>query len=288
MGLGIRAPIRRILWPLIITGLLTVGLVVSVPAPEPVSAQSTSQRPESTACPTMTDSVNRLYLAYFNRTPDGAEFRDSTGRYRSGQTNLEAISEELANSEEFRTRYGRLDSQRFIELVYRNVLRRTPDAADRDFWIASLDSGYPRGSVMMAFSESEEFVRRTGTATPLSGFLRWYPEGTHWYCGVGPRTDLQIKPLLEPTLYADFMFQNGSNSQSPVGLITLLDSSPHVTVADGSLPAGFTDYKWGGLFDGDGNYGSSLAVQVGPDTAWIAVFYPTSIGEQRLGWQLDS
>ncbi len=292
MGPGTTAPIRRILWPLMATGLLTIGLLsVSVVAGPtsggPLSAQS-GQRPESTSCPTMTDSINRLYLAYFNRTPDGAEFRDASTRYRSGQANLEVLSDELASSDEFRTRYGNLTSERYVELVYRNVLRRDPDPADKDFWVASLDSGYPRGSVMMAFSESEEFVRRTGTATPLAGFLRWYPEGVHWYCGVGPRTSLTIKPLTEATLYADLLFQNGAGTQAPIGLITLIDGLPHVTITDGSLPPGFSDYKWGGLFGGDGGYGTALAVQVGPNTSWITVFYPASIGEQRLGWQLDS
>lgn len=291
MGPGIRAPIHRILRPPAAAVLVTIGALLSVVAAvavvDPLSAQ-TGQAPESVSCPTMTDSVDRLYQAYFNRPPDGAEFRDATGRYRSGQASLQALSSELADSEEFRTRYGSPDNERFVDLVYRNVLRREAEPADRDFWIASLDSGYPRGSVMIAFTESEEFVRRTGTATPLAGYLRWYPEGVHWYCGVGPRAALDIKPLEEPRLYADFMFYNVGQDTSPVGLQTLLDGHPHVTIGQGSLPPGFSDYKWGGLFGGDGNYGTALAIDAGPSTSWIAVFYPSSIGDQRLGWQLES
>ncbi|MGI9597019.1 MAG: DUF4214 domain-containing protein [Acidimicrobiales bacterium] len=276
------------MWPLTVVGLLTIGFLVAVPSSNRLAAQTSGHGPESTACPTMTDSINRLYMAYFNRAPEGAEFRDSGNRYRSGQANLEVLSAELALSDEFRTRYGTLDDERFVELVYRNVLRRDPEPADRDFWIANLEAQYPRGSMMIAFSESEEFVQRTGTATPLSGFLRWYPPGVHWYCGVGPRVELSIRPLDAPTLFSDFMFHNSDDSQGPIGLKTMLNDRPHVTMAEGSLPGGFTEYKWGGLFEGDGNYGSALSVQVGPGTSWIAVFYPTSIGEQRLGWQLDS
>lgn len=265
-------------------GMLVAGLLVASPSVDPVAAQ----RPESTSCPTMTDSVNRLYRAYFNRAPDGPEFRDATGRYRSGQASLESLASELVQSEEFRTRYGDLDDQRYVDLVYRNVLRRDPEPSDSDFWITSLGSGYDRGAMMLAFSESEEFVRRTDTATPLAGFLSWYPEGAHWYCGVGPQTDLNIRPLVEPTLFADFLFRNIGQAQSRIGIQTTLDGQPHLTISAGSLPPGFTDYKWGGLFSGDGNYGSGLNISAGRNTSWVVVFYPRSIGDQRLGWELES
>ncbi|MGH1489104.1 MAG: DUF4214 domain-containing protein [Acidimicrobiales bacterium] len=275
------------LGPLVaVIGAIMAAIMAVTPGTTPVAAQ-TASGDESVRCPVMTDSVDRLFLAYFNREPTGSEFRNWTSQYRSGAADLEAIASELGASEEFRTRYGNLDDGRFVELVYRNVLRRAPSEADKDFWETNLASGYERGPMMLAFSESEEFIRRSGTTTPLAGFLRWYPEGSHWYCGVGPRNSLGIKPLEDPTVYADFMFINTGDSQSPVGITTVLNGSPHLEVSRGSLPPGFSDYKWGGQFGGDGNYGSALSISAGARTSWVVVFYPSSVGDQRLGWQIE-
>ena len=57
----------------------------------------------------------------------------------------------------------------FVDLVYRNVLARPPDPAGRAHWAGGLDSGrLTRGGVMIGFSESAEFVRKTGTTPPPS------------------------------------------------------------------------------------------------------------------------
>jgi hypothetical protein len=268
-------------------GLVMVGLIVATIGQPPSAASTFDQTSESIECPVMTDSVKRLYEAFFNRSPSDGEFLETTIDYRSGEQNLEQIAQRLAESDEFETRYGNLSNERFVDLVYRNVLRRAPSDENSDFWTGSLADGLERGAVMMAFSESEEFVRRTDTATPLSGYLRWYPEGTHWYCGVGARDNLRIKPLTEDTIYADYVFFNGGDSQSPTALRTVLQGELHLTVTRGSLPPGFTNYKWGGAFDGNGNYGSALDIEAGKNTSWIAVFYPSLIGEQRLGWQIE-
>lgn len=269
-----------------VVGVVVAGLLVLAVGSMPSAARSTNRLPESTECPAMTDSINRLFTAFFNRTPNGAEFLEWSIKYRSGEANLEVIAQALADSPEFRTRYGILSDDRYVDLVYRNVLRREPSEDDRSFWVGGMEDGLGRGSVMIAFSEAEEFVRRTNTATPLAGYLRWYPEGTHWYCGVGPRDDLPITPLDEPTIYADYVFFNGDDTQSPAAIRTVLGTQTHLTVTQGSLPPGFTSYKWGGVFNGDGNYGSALDIEAGLNTSWIAVFYPLPIGEQRLGWQI--
>jgi hypothetical protein len=264
---------------------LIVAAVVAA-ATSSAAQENSTDNTESVRCPVMTDSIDRLYLAFFNREPTATEFRLRVGDYRSGLASLQAIAGDLATSDEFRTRYGNVDDDRYVDLVYRNVLRRDPTTEDETFWSANLSAGYDRGLMMLAFSESEEFVRRTGTTTPLAGFLRWYPEGTHWYCGVGPRTGLDIKPLDDPTVYADFMFINSTDGQSPVGITTLLDGLPKVEVSRGSLPPGFSDYRWGGQFNGDGQYGSALSITAAARTSWIVAFYPSPIGDQRLGWQI--
>lgn len=100
--------------------------------------------------------VARLYQAYFLRSPDsgGLEF------WNSQEMTLDSISEAFAASDEFATLYGTLSNQAFVEQVYANVMDRAPDEAGRAFWTSELYAGRRRGSVMLNFSESPEYIER--------------------------------------------------------------------------------------------------------------------------------
>ena len=104
--------------------------------------------------------VARLYLAYFLRRPDEEGFEYWAGVRRNGRS-LAAISDDFATSREFTQRYGALSNRQFVELVYRNVLDRNPDAGGLAHWVSVLDRGGARGQVMLGFSESTEFRNRT-------------------------------------------------------------------------------------------------------------------------------
>ena len=107
--------------------------------------------------------VARLYKAFFRRTPDTAGLDYWVGEYSRG-TPLATMAQVFAESPEFAETYGSLDNGAFVDLVYRNVLGRSPDQAGRDYWVAELDSGrHSRGRLMVGFSESPE--NRTLTAT---------------------------------------------------------------------------------------------------------------------------
>ncbi len=253
----------------------------------PVAGATAATRPiVGGECPVMTDSIRRLYRAYLEREPTARELERDIEQYRSGRANLEALSSALADGGLFRTRYGPLADEAFVRQIYRNTVDREPGEGDLDHWLTILDDGYQRGALVLALVESAEFIRRTGTSRPLSGYLNWYPEGVHWYCGIGPRDDLPIRPLVDGDLYADYMFSNVGSTGTDTGLTTVLDGLARVEMNDGSLPAGFTDFRWDGRFGGADDYGEAIDVAGGDDTSWVVVFYPRSIGDQRLGWQL--
>lgn len=272
------------------TGSISGGPVMADEAPPadegPLAGAvaETRDRPDN-ECPVMTDSIRRLYLGFLGREPTVAELQRDTDRYQAGEANLEELAFVLANSGLFRTGAGGpLDNAGFVELVYANTLDREPSDDDTDFWVAALADGYPRGNVMLAFTESAEFVRRTGTARPLSGFLAWYPRGVQWYCGVGARNDLAINELVGQLLYADHYFTNHGATDTPIGLSTLRDGRKVVDVLDASLPAGFSDFRWDGQFSGAEHYGDAIDIEASRQTSWVVVFYPSRIGRQRLGW----
>jgi hypothetical protein len=109
-------------------------------------------------------SIYRLYLSYFLRPPDA----DGAGYWTRQVANgvpLTAVSAAFSASPEFTTRYGSLSNAEFVELVYANVLTRLPDSGGYDYWLGRLNAGLGRGDVMLAFSESIEFILRTGSAT---------------------------------------------------------------------------------------------------------------------------
>jgi len=107
------------------------------------------------------NQIYRLYRAYLLREPDAGGLCFWSQRLRSGQS-LSEVSEAFASSQEFLDRYGMLDNEAFVRLIYDNVLGRAPEAAGLAFWTDQLGS-QSRGSLMIGFSESPEYLVLTGT-----------------------------------------------------------------------------------------------------------------------------
>ncbi len=133
---------------------------------EPAVATGTSATPsfDADARP-LRDQVRRLYLAYFGREPDAGGLEHWMRRRVDGAA-VAQVSAAFADSDEFARTYGELDDPAFVDLVYRNVMGRAADPGGRAFWVERLAQGVPRGEVMTAFAESNEFSSRTGTAPP--------------------------------------------------------------------------------------------------------------------------
>jgi hypothetical protein len=106
--------------------------------------------------------ITRLYQAFFGRAPDSAGLAHWSGLHAGG-AGLDDIAGFFVESAEFASTYGALTDEQFIDLVYANVLQRSPDQEGRNFWLAAVAGGADRGEIMVQFSESAEFIRRTGT-----------------------------------------------------------------------------------------------------------------------------
>ncbi len=167
-------------------GFLALCLGLSSAAATTATAPAPAEAQASTSCPEMTDSIDRLYSAYFLRAPEGGGFEFWSTEYAAGRWNLERMSDFFATSDEFNTRYSTLTNAQFIDLVYRNVLNRAPESDGFNFWLGQLDSGaLTRGGMMIRFSESKEYTIITGTEPPMAGYFSWYPAGTTWTCANG-------------------------------------------------------------------------------------------------------
>jgi len=153
------------------SAVLTLALMFGVLAPVLTPAHADAA-PATTPGPD-DRSVDRLYLAYFERVPDSAGQAFWSSRLDDGMS-LPAISEQFARSPEFVTLYGGVSDDAFVELVYQNVLDRSPDAGGLSHWTNQLATGVlTRGEVMLGFSDSAEFKTTTG----IIGLPPFGPDG---------------------------------------------------------------------------------------------------------------
>ena len=257
-------------------------LAITSAVPDIAAGQA---RPNS-FCPEMTDSIRRLHLALLGTEPSREEFDAQVSAYQTGTRALPHLAKDLLASDQFQAK-GITTDDAFIQFIVGQTLGRNPDEEERNYWTSALAGGYERSLAVLTYTESAEYVDISGTETPLSGFLRWYPEGTQWRCNVGQTTIREpISPLSDQT-HADYLVHNSGESSDTIRITTTNDDgSTNTTMLATRLAGGYTDFVWEGSFSGDGSYGTGLMVEAGPATSWIVVLYPGSIGPDRPGWQL--
>lgn len=101
--------------------------------------------------------VYRLYQAAFDRTPDSAGLGWQISAMDKGMS-LDALSAGFQASAEFQTLYGiNVSDTQLVNLLYQNVLDRTPNSVEVDFWRNILETGQQsRATILTSFSESPE------------------------------------------------------------------------------------------------------------------------------------
>ncbi len=163
------------------------------PPTTPISAEI--DRLQGSAHWQVRSPVIRLFRAYFLRLPDAGGLDYWVRKSRAG-TRLRTISSSFAASSEFARRYGTLTDRQFVELVYQNVLGRPGDAGGISYWTGKLAARTTdRGGVMVGFSESGEYQRKTAALVDVvnvyGGMLRRVPTSTELAEWVGrPRLEL--------------------------------------------------------------------------------------------------
>lgn len=160
-----RVAVRTVLATAILAALLATG------GPSPASGAEGScdiDTPEADFAGKVEVSTGharvwRLYQAFFLRQPDDAGF-DYWIDVRSGGATLSDIAFQFASGQEFQNRYGSLSHAEFVDLAYRNILCRVPDAEGRAYWTGLLETGaLTRWDMMINFAELREYLGRTAT-----------------------------------------------------------------------------------------------------------------------------
>ena len=107
---------------------------------------------------TQSAEMFRLYQAAFDRFPDASGFKYWVDNYISGRNSSRVIASSFVESDEFKRRYGENTSnEKYVEILYENVLDREYDQLGYDYWVGSLNQGNEeRYEVLLGFSESNE------------------------------------------------------------------------------------------------------------------------------------
>lgn len=111
--------------------------------------------------------IDRLYLAFFQRTPDDEGLEHWIDARGDGHR-LEDIAEWFAESDEFEARYGGTDFSEFLDLLYTDVLGRPADPEGKAYWSGLLADGQvTRGTIVVYFTEGVELRQVAQTRSEL-------------------------------------------------------------------------------------------------------------------------
>lgn len=118
-------------------------------------------------------SIHRLYLATLSRGPDPQGHIHWTYELDHGAT-LQSLAAGFVGSVGFQTRYGALDNNQFVTLLYQNVLHRAPDTEGLANWAGAMAAGTSRESVVVGFSQSAEFIAASNPQDDFGQVYRLY------------------------------------------------------------------------------------------------------------------
>ncbi len=216
----------------VVFSLLAVTLNLGAVVPVSLSSTAPSASTSTASERGVDDSITRLYLAVFDREPDTAGHAYWVHVYRNGLS-LDRIAAAFMDSSEWRSRYGTLPDDRFVNLLYHNVLRRAPDEAGYRYWIGVLGgvdrAPLARDRLLVEFSESEEFVQQTGTARPVAPDLPFpaLPEGSGHGRRIVYANEAQRVWLIESdgTVHDSYLVSGRRDTPSP-GTYSVYSKSP--------------------------------------------------------------
>lgn len=160
---AIRFPDEASLWASV--GTRGVDLAVAVDSTDASIGSLTGLGPKRTDRE-VSDSIVRLYCGLLGREPDALEVEYWARRYWNGLP-LVTIADAFTTSREFLDRFGDPADEALVIILYRTVLVREPSAGGVEAFVEMLQSGeMTRGSLVVAFTDSPEFVAATGTLEP--------------------------------------------------------------------------------------------------------------------------
>ncbi len=98
--------------------------------------------------------IDDLYADVLGREPDAGGREFWIGQLQAGMSTAHVVSSFFASDEYFDQAGG--TNEGFVDELYQAILRRSPDADGRTFWVGRLDAGEPRGTLSSQIFSSFE------------------------------------------------------------------------------------------------------------------------------------
>ncbi|PZW48013.1 uncharacterized protein DUF4214 [Humitalea rosea] len=102
--------------------------------------------------------VAHLYQAALGRTADIAGLSFWTDLLDSGRSDLAGVARLMAATDEATARFGGLDDEAFVRLLYQDTLGREGGSGELAYWTGRLGAEASRAEVLLGFSESTEHI----------------------------------------------------------------------------------------------------------------------------------
>ena len=161
------------------------------------------------AQPAIESFVIRLYQNVHGRNHDTGGLQYWAASLRSGTTGA-SVAHGFFFSNEFKNRKD-IDNDRFLDILYRTLMDRVPDAGGIAYWGAKMRAGLPREDVFAGFVHSPEYTKICGSygivrgdyTPPRGGMARVF--ATRLY-----RTTLEREPELGGLNYWHNALASGS------------------------------------------------------------------------------
>jgi len=97
----------------------------------------------ATSAPVFTteQSIQQLYLAYFNRPADAAGLAYWENAVANQGVSLATISADFAAQPEYKATYANMSNDQIVNAIYHNLFNRAPDAGGLTYWSGHLTAG---------------------------------------------------------------------------------------------------------------------------------------------------
>lgn len=111
--------------------------------------------------------VSRLYLTALERTVDPTGLQNWSNELYSGKLTGAQVVAYIFESKEFVDK-NKTDEE-YVDLLYRAIFDRKPDAAGKQHWLDFLNTGFSRRKVLKGFTDSQEFENLCNTYEVVKG-----------------------------------------------------------------------------------------------------------------------
>ncbi len=93
------------------------------------------------------DTIQKLYIAYFNRPADVAGLAYWEGQLSRGLITMQDLAQSFSEQVEYKLVYENKSTSDFVGALYRNLFAHEADQAGLEYWVKQIDSGAVRKGV---------------------------------------------------------------------------------------------------------------------------------------------